>query len=279
MPLFSLDILSSRRDLSKAITLIESEKQKDLRRQQNLIAKLAEFTGTSIRIGITGTPGVGKSTLIEALGLKLIQKGMHVAVLAIDPSSPKTKGSILGDKTRMQQLSVHPNAYVRPSPTGGHLGGIAPATRDAMLLCEAAGFDVTIIETVGVGQSEAEVAQLVDVLVLLLQPGAGDELQSIKRGLLELPDIICVNKCDGELEGASKKTLRVIKSAIALGGKKNQCRCISAISSSGITQLATDILDIHAAKSSTEKLDDTRAAQAKYWEKRAKMMAFERGLG
>lgn len=187
-----------RGELSRAITLAESRRPDDQEEAQDLIAGLLPRTGKAVRVGITGVPGAGKSTMIEALGLDLIERGHKVAVLVIDPTSVRTGGSILGDKTRMNRLSAEPNAYIRPSPSGGVLGGVARKTREAMLLCEAAGFDVIIVESVGVGQSEAELAEMVDCLMLLLVPGAGDELQGIKRGIMELADVIVVNKADGD---------------------------------------------------------------------------------
>ncbi len=187
-----------RGELSRAITLAESRRPDDQEEAQDLIAGLLPRTGKAVRVGITGVPGAGKSTMIEALGLDLIERGHKVAVLVVDPTSVRTGGSILGDKTRMNRLSAEPNAYIRPSPSGGVLGGVARKTREAMLLCEAAGFDVIIVESVGVGQSEAELAEMVDCLMLLLVPGAGDELQGIKRGIMELADVIVVNKADGD---------------------------------------------------------------------------------
>ncbi|HMT05887.1 MAG: methylmalonyl Co-A mutase-associated GTPase MeaB [Solirubrobacterales bacterium] len=184
--------------LSRAITLAESRRADDQEHAQELIADLLPETGKAIRVGITGVPGAGKSTTIEELGLQLIEKGHKVAVLVVDPTSARTGGSILGDKTRMNRLSSEAEAFIRPSPSGGVLGGVARKTREAMLLCEAAGFDVIIIESVGVGQSEAELAEMVDCLMLLLVPGAGDELQGIKRGIMELADVIVVNKADGD---------------------------------------------------------------------------------
>lgn len=184
--------------LSRAITLAESRRPDDQEIAQELIAQLLPRTGGARRVGITGVPGAGKSTTIETLGLWLIEQGLKVAVLVIDPSSARTGGSILGDKTRMQALSASEDAYIRPSPSGGVLGGVARKTREAMLLCEAAGFDVILVESVGVGQSESELAELVDSLCLLLVPGAGDELQGIKRGIMELADLIVVNKADGD---------------------------------------------------------------------------------
>jgi len=187
-----------RNFLGQAITLIESVRPNDKSLAAELINACLPFSGNSVRIGITGVPGVGKSTFIEALGLFLIKSGKKVAVLAIDPSSTRTRGSILGDKTRMEELSVHPQAFIRPSASAGTLGGVARATREAMLLCEAAGFDIIIIETVGVGQSETAVAQLVDFFMLLMLAGGGDELQGIKRGIMEMADLIVINKADGD---------------------------------------------------------------------------------
>lgn len=184
--------------LARAITLVESRRPDDVKLAQQLITEILPSTGHSRRIGITGVPGVGKSTFIEALGMLLIEKGFRVAVLAIDPSSAVSGGSILGDKTRMVQLSNHPNAYIRPSPSSLSLGGVARRTRETLLLCEAAGFDVILVETVGVGQSETMVAGMVDFFLALMLPGAGDELQGIKKGLLELADAIVVNKADGD---------------------------------------------------------------------------------
>ncbi len=187
-----------RNYLGQAITLIESVRIEDKVLAGELVNACLPFSGNSVRIGITGVPGVGKSTFIEALGLYLIKLGKKVAVLAIDPSSTRTKGSILGDKTRMEDLSVHPDAFIRPSASAGTLGGVARATREAMILCEAAGFDIVIIETVGVGQSETAVAQLVDFFMLLMLAGGGDELQGIKRGIMEMADLIVINKADGD---------------------------------------------------------------------------------
>lgn len=183
--------------LSRAITLTESSLPAHQEQAQEVLQRLLPRTGKAMRVGISGVPGVGKSTFIEALGLRLIEQGHRVAVLAIDPSSQRSGGSILGDKTRMEKLSLRDEAFIRPSPTGGHLGGVTRMTRESMLLCEAAGFDVILVETVGVGQSETVVADMVDCYLVLMLPGAGDELQGIKKGVLELADIIAVNKADG----------------------------------------------------------------------------------
>lgn len=191
-------ILAGRRAaLSRAITLVESRRQDHQALARELLQKLLPHTGNARRIGLTGVPGVGKSTLIEALGQNLTAQGHKVAVLAVDPSSPRSGGSILGDKTRMGELARDQNAYIRPSPTAGTLGGVASRTRESMLLCEAAGYDVIIIETVGAGQSETEVSGMTDIFAVLMLPGAGDELQGIKKGVLEIADMICVNKADG----------------------------------------------------------------------------------
>ncbi len=187
-----------RSALGQAITLIESSRADDQVRARELIDRLMPYTGASVRVGITGVPGAGKSTLIEAIGTRRTAAGTKVAVLAVDPSSVRTGGSILGDKTRMQELARNPLAFVRPSPSRGSLGGVARRTREAILLCEAAGHELVIVETVGVGQSETMVAGMVDVFVVLLLAGAGDELQGIKRGILELADIVAINKADGD---------------------------------------------------------------------------------
>jgi LAO/AO transport system kinase len=190
--------------LGRAITLVESSRADDQVHARELIERLLPHTGTSLRVGITGVPGAGKSTFIEALGTRLTGAGSKVAVLAVDPSSVRTGGSILGDKTRMQELARNPLAFVRPSPSRGSLGGVARRTREAILLCEAAGHGIVLVETVGVGQSETMVAGMVDVFVVLLLAGAGDELQGIKRGILELADVVAINKADGENMQAAK---------------------------------------------------------------------------
>ncbi len=190
-------VAGERRALARAVTLVESTRDDDQHTAQALLERLHPHTGKAVRVGLSGTPGVGKSTFIEALGSLLLSRGLRVAVLAVDPSSPTTGGSILGDKTRMEKLAHDPRAFVRPSPSGGALGGIATRTREAMVVCEAAGFDVVLIETVGVGQSEHAVSAIVDTFVLLVAPGGGDDLQGQKRGVLELVDLVVVNKADG----------------------------------------------------------------------------------
>ncbi|MBL4894234.1 MAG: methylmalonyl Co-A mutase-associated GTPase MeaB, partial [Emcibacter sp.] len=205
-----------RRALAKAITLVESSRADHQVEAQALLSDILPHTGKSIRLGFTGTPGVGKSTFIEAFGLYLTGQGYKVAVLAVDPSSTRTGGSILGDKTRMELLSKDPLAFIRPSPSGCALGGVARRTREAMLLCEAAGYDVVLIETVGVGQSEIAVADMVDMFLLMLSPGGGDELQGIKRGIMELADLVIVNKADGDLKPAAIRAAADYKSALHL---------------------------------------------------------------
>ncbi len=190
-----------RAALARAITLVESRKVEHQHQARELVQLLLPFTGAAMRVGITGVPGVGKSTTIDTLGSNLIAAGHKVAVLAVDPSSARTGGSILGDKTRMARLSAERNAFIRPSPSSGTLGGVAAKTRETMLLCEAAGFDVILVETVGVGQSETTVAEMTDFFLVLMLPGAGDELQGIKKGVLELADMIAVNKAEGENRG------------------------------------------------------------------------------
>ena len=206
----------NRRSLAKAITLIESKRPQDRQESQGILEQILPSSGNSIRIGITGIPGVGKSTFIESFGMHLISLGKKVAVLAVDPSSPIAGGSILGDKTRMELLSREHDAFIRPSPSEGALGGVAQKTRETMLLCESAGYDVIIVETVGVGQSEYEVASMVDFFLVLMMPNAGDELQGIKKGIIELADTLIINKCDGESINLALKTKSQYQSAINL---------------------------------------------------------------
>ncbi len=224
MPHPSLDIerlLGGIRDrdravLGRALTLVESNLATDRRLAQELLTVLLPLTGSSQRIGISGVPGVGKSTFIETFGCSLVDKGHRVAVLAVDPSSSVSKGSILGDKTRMEKLAVSDEAFIRPSPTGGSLGGVARKTRESILVCEAAGYDVVLVETVGVGQSETAVAEMVDCFLLLMLTGAGDELQGIKRGILELADVIAVNKADGANTEAAERARTELERALAI---------------------------------------------------------------
>ncbi|MEH6557216.1 MAG: methylmalonyl Co-A mutase-associated GTPase MeaB [Oceanicoccus sp.] len=206
----------NRRALAKAITLVESKLESHRVLAQEVLEQALPYSGNSIRIGITGIPGVGKSTFIETFGLYLIEQGKRVAVLAVDPSSPIAGGSILGDKTRMEELSRHDSAFIRPSPSEGALGGVAQKTRETMLLCEAAGYDVILVETVGVGQSEYEVAGMVDFFMVLMLPNAGDELQGIKKGIMELADALVINKADGESLNLAAQTKRHYSSAMTL---------------------------------------------------------------
>lgn len=227
--------------LSQAITLTESHLAKHRNKAQEVLQQLLPRTGKAMRIGISGVPGVGKSTFIEALGLKLIGMGHRVAVLAIDPSSQRSGGSILGDKTRMAHLSMEENAYIRPSPTGGHLGGVTRVTRESLLLCEASGFDVILVETVGVGQSETVVSEMVDCYLVLMLPGAGDELQGIKKGVLELADIIAVNKADGQTLTDAKHARNAYQRALSIlqptGSWTPKAMSCSAVTGEGLDEL------------------------------------------
>ncbi len=218
MASIDLDLLraGNRRALAKAITLVESKLEKHRAEAQDILEEILPESGKSIRIGISGIPGVGKSTFIEAFGQHLIRQGKKVAVLAVDPSSPVRGGSILGDKTRMELLSREENAFIRPSPSEGALGGVAQKTRETMLLCEAAGYDVILVETVGVGQSEYEVAGMVDFFLVLMIPNAGDELQGIKRGIMELADALVINKADGESINLAQRTRQHYQNAFHL---------------------------------------------------------------
>jgi LAO/AO transport system kinase len=255
-----------RAALARAITLVESTKAADQRAAQSLIRAILPVTGKARRVGITGVPGVGKSTFIENLGLNLTRAGHKVAVLAIDPSSAVTGGSILGDKTRMQRLSAEPNAFIRPSPASGTLGGVARATREAMLLCEAAGFDIVLIETVGVGQSEALVAQMVDLVVLLLLPGAGDELQGIKKGLLELADIVVVNKADGEMRDAAIAAQRDYHAALKLvAGAPQDVLLASGLTNEGLDKVWAAIEARLTKAQGSGTFEERRAQQGVSW--------------
>ena len=259
-----------RRALAKAITLVESSRTDHKEDAQTLLTGILPFTGKSTRLGITGTPGVGKSTFIEAFGLMLTGAGHKVAVLAIDPSSSRSGGAILGDKTRMERLSKDPNAFIRPSPSRGSLGGVARRTREAMLLCEAAGYDVILIETVGVGQSEFAVADMVDMFLLLLSPGGGDELQGIKRGIMELADLVIVNKADGDLEKAATRAAADYSAALHLmrprhDGWTAQVLLASAIKARGLTEIWDRVRAFETALQNDGARDRMRSKQAKTW--------------
>ena len=206
-----------RRAVAKAVTLLESTRSDHRAQADELLTALLPYTGKSLRLGISGVPGVGKSTFIEALGMYLIDQGHRVAVLTIDPSSTVSGGSILGDKTRMEKLSVHERAYIRPSPSSGALGGVAEKTREAMLVCEAAGYDIVIVETVGVGQSETAVAGMTDMFVLMQLPNAGDDLQAIKKGVMELADLVLINKADIDANAAQRAQLQIASALQLLG--------------------------------------------------------------
>lgn len=256
--------------LSKAITLVESTQRKHARQAQDIVEACMPHSGASIRIGITGTPGVGKSTFIEALGLELIKQGRRVAVLAIDPSSQVSKGSILGDKTRMEQLSRQAKAYIRPSPAGETLGGVARKTRESIILCEAAGYDTLLIETVGVGQSEVAVHALSDFFLLLLLPGAGDELQGIKRGIVEMADLVVVNKADGDRVPLAKQARAAYQNALHLFPPKEnqwipQVLTCSAISGAGIPEILETLSQFVDFTQKNAYFDSNRKQQALYW--------------
>ena len=258
-----------RRALAQAITLIESTRPADRAKAEALLDDLLPRTGGAVRIGITGAPGAGKSTFIEAFGLYLIGQGHKVAVLAVDPSSARSGGSILGDKTRMEQLAHAEGSFIRPTPSGGALGGVARRTREAMLACEAAGFDVVIVETVGVGQSETAVADMVDIFLLLIQPGAGDDLQGIKRGIMELADLVLVNKADGALRDAAGRSQAEYRAALHLMRPRSprwspQVLLCSALEGSGIDAVWAAVGAYREALGETE-LATRRAVQARAW--------------
>lgn len=257
-----------RRALARAITLVESTRADHQGEAQTLLAALLPSTGKAARLGVSGAPGVGKSTFIESFGLFLIARGHRVAVLAVDPSSPRSGGSLLGDKTRMEDLARDERAYVRPSPTGGTLGGVARRTREAGLVCEAAGFDVVIVETVGVGQSETAVADLVDMFVLLLSPAGGDELQGLKKGIVELADMLVVNKADGDLAAAAGRTVADYTAALPLlrgttAGWAPPVLAVSALEKRGLDQVWRMVERHRAALG--DQLASRRAQQAVRW--------------
>jgi len=254
-----------RAALARAITLVESKKLEHRARAQELLRKLLPATGKAVRVGITGVPGVGKSTAIDTLGSYLTAEGHRVAVLAVDPSSKRTGGSILGDKTRMARLAVDERAFVRPSPAAGTLGGVAARTRETMLLCEAAGYDVVLVETVGAGQSESEVAEMTDTFLVLMLPGAGDELQGLKKGVLELADIVAVNKADGDNVTRAKVAAVSLKAALnILAGSGNAppppVLTFSALTGDGIIPMWNAVL-AHRNQLGAKGLEAKRRAQ------------------
>ncbi len=257
------------RELAKTITLIESTRRDHQARAAAVLDALLPHTGRSIRVGITGAPGAGKSTFIEALGLRLIARQHRLAVLAIDPSSTLSGGAILGDKTRMEQLSQSSDSFIRPSPTSGALGGVAAKTREAMLVCEAAGFDVVIVETVGVGQSETTVAGMVDVFVLIQLPNAGDDLQAIKKGIVELADIIVINKADLDPTAADRVRQQFAGALGLLRGVSPHWRptvlTVSALNGTGIDEFWAEIQRFRAVMTASGALDVRRRRQAVDW--------------
>jgi LAO/AO transport system kinase len=259
-----------RRLIAKTITLLESRRADHAELGQAVLETLVPHTGGAVRLGITGTPGVGKSSFIEALGLSLIERGHRVAVLAVDPSSPRSGGSILGDKTRMERLSQEAHAFIRPSPSGGSLGGVAHRTRETLLVCEAAGYDVVVVETVGVGQSEAAVASMVDFFAVLLQPGAGDELQGMKKGVLELADALVVNKADGDLLPAAQRARVEYQHALDLLRPASRhwrppVLLASARTGEGIAEVWQAVLAHRAALDASGELEARRREQARAW--------------
>ncbi len=256
--------------LSKAITLVESTLPKHQALAQDIIEQCLPYAGKARRIGITGSPGVGKSTFIEALGQQLTSLGQQIAILAIDPSSQVSKGSILGDKTRMIELAANERAFVRPSPAGTTLGGVARKTRETIILCEAAGFDTIIIETVGVGQSEIAVHSMVDCFLLLLLPGAGDELQGIKRGIVEMADILCINKADGNRVALAKRARQEYRNALHLfppktSGWTPKVLSCSALEKQGIDDLWETVVAYFEQTTTSAYLAQKRAEQSKFW--------------
>ena len=261
-----------RRALARAITLVESARADHRAEAARLIAAVKGAGREALRIGFSGTPGVGKSTFIEAFGMYLIGQGLRVAVLAVDPSSARSGGSILGDKTRMERLSRAPGAFIRPSPSRSHLGGVARRTREAVALCEAAGFDVVLIETVGVGQSETMVAGMADLFLLLIAPAGGDELQGVKRGIMEMADLILVNKADGELKPTALRTMADYAGALRLLRKRPQdpegyprAMPVSALTQDGLPEAWAAMQELAGWRRAQGHWASNRAAQARNW--------------
>jgi len=261
-----------RRALARAITLVESARADHRAEALALLDSLRASGRQALRIGLSGTPGVGKSTFIESFGLMLTGQGLRVAVLAVDPSSARSGGSILGDKTRMERLSRDPRAFIRPSPSQAQIGGVARRTREAVALCEAAGFDVVLIETVGVGQSETVVAELCDIFLLLLAPAGGDELQGVKRGIMEMADIILVNKADGDLKPAALRTMADYAGALRLLRRRPQdpagfpkALAVSAIEEAGLTAAWDEVQALARWRQAEGHWAERRAAQARHW--------------
>lgn len=266
--LFGPEGPARRRALAKTITLLESTRRDHRERADELLNALLPKTGNAVRIGISGVPGVGKSTFIEALGLYLIEKGHRVAVLAVDPSSSVSGGSILGDKTRMERLSMDERAFIRPSPASGTLGGVTEKTREAMLVCEAAGFDVIIVETVGVGQSEIAVAGMTDMFVLLQLPNAGDDLQAIKKGVMELADLIVINKADLDPTAAARAQNQIVGALKFLGphqAANTQVLQISAIKGTGLPEFWQTVREFLDGQRVSGALEERRRSQYRGW--------------
>jgi len=253
--------------LARAITLVESELPRHAELAQQVLTRLLPHTGHSHRVGISGVPGVGKSTFIDALGMHLVGRGNKVAVLAIDPSSSISGGSILGDKTRMARLAREPSAYIRPSPSSGTLGGVARKTRETLLLCEAAGFDVVLVETVGVGQSETVVAELVDFYLVLMLAGAGDELQGIKRGILEVADMVAINKADGDNAPRAERARAEYRAALHLmrPGAEPVVTTCSALEGTGVEQLWDSVVTQVSRRITSGELAHRRKEQQVGW--------------
>jgi LAO/AO transport system kinase len=273
-----LSQLNSRRALAKAITLLESTRADHRAQADELLTAILPHTGNSFRLGISGVPGVGKSTFIEALGLYLIDQGHRVAVLTIDPSSTVSGGSILGDKTRMEKLSVQDKAYIRPSPSSGTLGGVAEKTREAMLVCEAAGYDIVIVETVGVGQSETAVQGMTDMFCLLQLPNAGDDLQAIKKGVMELADLVVINKADIDPDAATRARAQITSSLRLLGLHGHpehahhdqtiwhpQVIQISALHGQGVDSFWAEVVKFRSLQTANGCLAERRQQQATAW--------------
>lgn len=261
-----------RRALARAVTLIESTRADHRREARALLTILAPFTGGALRLGLTGVPGVGKSTFIESLGGFLTAQGHKVAVLPVDPSSSRSGGSILGDKTRMETLSRDPKAFIRPSPSRGELGGVGRRSREAILLCEAAGYDVVIVETVGVGQSETMVADMTDVFLLLLAPAGGDELQGVKRGIMELADLVAVNKADGDLKAAAMRTRADYAGALRLMRRQGEdppefpkALALSALETQGVAELWGAVTELDGWRRAQGIRDRRRGRQGLVW--------------
>lgn len=259
-----------RRALAKSITLVESTRPAHREQAAQLLELVMPHTGNSIRLGISGVPGVGKSTFIESFGNHVIEQGHNVAVLAVDPTSAVSGGSILGDKTRMETLSRHPQAFIRPSPAGQTLGGVTRRTRETLLLCEAAGFDVIFVETVGVGQSETAVAEMTDMFLLLLLPGGGDELQGIKRGIMELADLILVNKSDGDQQAAANRTVSDYQMALHFLHPRSRhwqarVQALSALNKQGVEEVWQTVEEYRQTLSAAGEIESRRAAQSCAW--------------